>query len=89
MIQGKIIGEVWATKKFDHLQGKKMVLVAQRAKTGFSGRVIVAMDNMDAREGDEVVVSFGSGARNVFAPGSRTVLIDAAVSQIIDRRPIM
>lgn len=89
MIQGQVIGEVWATKKMEHLQGQKLILVAQREKAGFAGRVIVAMDSMDAREGDEVVVSFGSGARNVFMPGSRTILVDAAISQIIDRRPVI
>lgn len=89
MIQGKVIGAVWATKKMAHLEGRKLLLVAQRGKTGLCGRVIVAMDKLDAMEGDEVIVSFGSGARNVFEPGSRAILVDAAISQIIDRRPVM
>ncbi len=89
MIQGRVIGEVWATKKLAHLKNQKLVLVAQRGENGFSGRVIVAMDRLDAKNGDEVVVSFGSGARNVFVPGSRTILVDAAISQIIDRRPVI
>jgi microcompartment protein CcmK/EutM len=49
-----------------------------------TGRVIVAMDLLDAGRGDEVVVAFGSGARNAEVPGSRDVLVDASVVQIID-----
>ena len=89
MIQGKVIGEIWATKKTHHLAGKKLVLVVQRDVNGPGGRVIVAVDNLDARVGDEVTVSFGSGARLVFGPDDRTLLADAAISQIIDRRPVM
>ena len=89
MIQGQVIGEVWATKKVEHLEGAKLLLVAQRDSSGaFNGRVIVARDVLDAKVGDEVVVSFGSGARNVLKPGSRDVLVDAAISQIIDKRPL-
>ena len=89
MIRGKIIGEVWATKKTPDIEGKKLVLVSQLSvfQDGSRqpvGRVIVATDNLDASTGQEVVVAFGSGARNSIEPLSRTVLSDAAVVQIID-----
>jgi microcompartment protein CcmK/EutM len=92
VIRGQIIGEVWATRKAPGLTGRKLVLVAAQGAGRSTGRVVVAIDTLDARAGDEVLVSFGSGARNVLwtagEPGSgpdhRGVLADAAVSLIID-----
>lgn len=89
MIRGKIIGEVWATKKTPDMAGKKLVLVSQLLVTPdgrrrHTGRIVVATDNLDASCGQEVVVAFGSGARNSVEPGSRLVLTDAAVVQVID-----
>ena len=86
MIRGPVIGEVWTTRKAPGLSGRKLVLVAVRAQAELTGRVVVAIDAQDARVGDEVTVSFGSGARNVLQPGpdNRGVLCDAAVSVIID-----
>ena len=88
MIRGEVIGEVWATKKAERLAGRKLLLVAEVVETGAgqrrSGRVVVAGDQLDARVGDRVIVAFGSGARNADTPGSRDVLSDAAVVQVID-----
>ena len=89
MIRGVVIGEVWATKMAARLSGMKLVLVAEVGCGGGdrpTGRVVVATDRLDARAGDPVVVSFGSGARNAVAPGSRDVLVDACVVQVIDGR---
>jgi microcompartment protein CcmK/EutM len=46
----------------------------------------VAIDTLDARAGDDVTVAFGSGARNVLAPGvdNRALLCDAAVAAIVE-----
>lgn len=86
MIRGPVIGEVWTTRKAPGLSGRKLVLVAVRAEAELTGRVVVAIDTLDAHAGEEVTVSFGSGARNVLAPGpdNRDVLCDAAVSVIVD-----
>jgi len=86
MIRGPVIGEVWTTRKAPGLSGRKLVLVAVRADSQLTGRVVVAIDTLDARTGEEVTVSFGSGARNVIAPGpdNREVLADAAVSVLVD-----
>ena len=48
--------------------------------------LVVAADTLDAREGQEVLVAFGSGARNVLQPGpdNRHLLCDAAVALLID-----
>ena len=88
MIRGEVIGEVWATKKAEKLAGQKLLLVAEVADPGRrrTGRVVVATDLLDACAGDMVVVAFGSGARNAVEPGSRDVLVDAAVVQVIESR---
>ena len=86
MIRGEVVGEVWATRKAPGLDGRKLLLVAVRERDGLSDRVVVAIDTLDARRGDDVTVSFGSGARHVITPGpeNRGVLCDAAVSTVID-----
>jgi len=85
VIEGVVIGRVWATKKSPGLGSRKLLLVAETGPSGVpTNRVVVAMDVLDAGPGDRVVVSFGSGARNALAPGSRSVLADAAVVQVIE-----
>ncbi|HSZ82220.1 MAG TPA: EutN/CcmL family microcompartment protein [Polyangia bacterium] len=87
MIRGTIIGTVWATRQAPGLAGRKLVLVAARDADGrASGRVVVAVDTLDAGAGDDVTVAFGSGARNVLAPGpnNRELLCDAAVAAIVE-----
>jgi microcompartment protein CcmK/EutM len=88
MIRGKVIGEVWATRRAPRLAARKLLLIAEHDVSAegvrTTGRVVVAVDELDARLGDLVIVSFGSGARNAVVPGSRDVLVDAAVVQVID-----
>ena len=89
MIRGTIIGTVWATRQAAGLAGRKLVLVAARDADGrASGRVVVAVDTLDAGAGDDVTVAFGSGARNVVAvapgPNNRDLLCDAAVAAIVE-----
>jgi len=88
MIRGRVVGEVWATRKAPRLEGMKLLLVAEMTNDGdrvsATGRVVVACDTLDANVGDNVAVALGSGARNAISPGSRDVLADAAVVQIID-----
>ncbi len=89
MILGRVIGEVWATKKNPRIEGRKALLVAVLAqneeKRTPTGEVVVAFDNIGARIGNTVTVTWGSGARAVFAaPDNRWVLADAAVARIVD-----
>ena len=88
MIRGRVIGEVWATKMVDSLLDKKILLVAQADSSGgYSGRVVVAFDLIDAGIGDDVLVSFGSGARNAIKPGASSnyeVLTDCMITQVND-----
>jgi len=88
VLKGRIIGEVWATKKCEALAPYRLKLVAETDSEGRStGRVLVAMDTMDAERGRAVLITFGSGARNVLRPGAwenRDLLCDCAISQVIE-----
>jgi ethanolamine utilization protein EutN len=87
MIHGTVVGQVWATRKAGGLDGQKLLLVAARDADGRpSGRLVVAVDVLDARAGEEVTVAFGSGARNVLRPDApnRDLLCDAAVATIVE-----
>ncbi len=88
MRRGQILGEVWATRKADGLLGRQFKLVAlyEGAADCLTGTVVVALDTLDARAGQDVLVAFGSGARNVLAQGgdNRGILCDAAIALLID-----
>jgi len=87
MIRGTVLGQVWATRRARGLEGQKLVLVAACDAAGAAtGRVVVAIDTLDARGGEDVTVAFGSGARNVLRPGAdnRDLLCDAAVAAIVE-----
>jgi len=86
MLKGRVIGEVWATRKILQLESEKMILIAEIKPDGtLSDNIIVALDSLDARKGDTVAVSFGSGARNTKTVGNnRHIAVDAAVSMIIE-----
>jgi ethanolamine utilization protein EutN len=87
MIRGTVLGQVWATRRAAGLDGRKLLLVAARDAEGRpTGRVVVAIDTLEAGDGDDVTVAFGSGARNVLRPGpdNRELLCDAAVATIVE-----
>jgi microcompartment protein CcmK/EutM len=82
VIRGRVIGEVWATRKAQGLAGRRLVLVAVTGQD----RVMVAVDTLDSRSGEDVMVAVGSGARNVLqaGPDNRALLCDCAISLIVD-----
>jgi microcompartment protein CcmK/EutM len=88
VIRGVVIGEVWATKKVAGVSHQALKLVAVSDAQGRApSRVVVAFDILDAPLGEAVMVSFGSGARNVLRPGAkenRDLICDCAISQVID-----
>ena len=82
MHRGRILGELWGARRVAGLDGRKLVLVSD----GVADRVVVAVDTLDARAGQQVLVAFGSGARNVLRPGpdNRDLVCDAAVALLVD-----
>lgn len=79
-----VIGNVWATKKEDSLNGSKLMVVIQTGKygDGETGESFVAADVVGAGIGERVLVVNGSTARK--ALGGDHVPIDAAIVGIID-----
>lgn len=101
MKRGLVVGEIWATRKAPGLAGRQLKLVLeypdspeppqgrwsppQVAALGMAP-LVVAVDTLDVRSGQEVLLAYGSGARNVLVPGpdNRHELCDAAVAMLIE-----
>ncbi|HNG00023.1 MAG TPA: EutN/CcmL family microcompartment protein [Pseudomonadota bacterium] len=90
MKRGVLIGEVWATRKAAGLASKSLKLVLESPSLSEPGAlyapITVAIDTLDGKLGQPVLVAYGSGARNVMAKGAsnRAVLADAAVAVLLD-----
>lgn len=98
MKPGRVVGEVWASRRVAGLAGHSLKLVAagheggeERSDDSSSSALrwaglSVATDTLDARIGQRVLVAFGSGARNVLVtgPDNRHLLCDAAIALIVD-----
>ena len=87
MIRGTVVGQVWGARKARGLDGQTLLLVAALDADGkHTGRLVVAIDTLYARVGEDVTVAFGSGARNVLRPGpeNRDLLCDAAIAAIVE-----
>jgi len=87
MIIAKVLGTVIATIKDPGFEGKKLVVVhAHVLKEGQlvpGNTMLIANDDLGAREGDFVAVSQGSSAR--MAPSMKNTATDAVVIALIDR----
>jgi ethanolamine utilization protein EutN len=84
MIIGTVIGNVWATKKMDSLNGLKLMIVQRtRLAPDASGDSFVAVDCAGAGVGEQVLVVTGSSARRALRSSSMPV--DAAIVGILDK----
>lgn len=84
MIIGRVIGELVATRKHASHEGRKVLLVQPLALEGQDrGEAVVALDWVDAGEGDKVLVVMEgwSAMTSVERPESP---IDMAVVAVID-----
>ena len=81
MIVGKVVGSVVATRKNENLTGNKFLIVQPYKNMAGDGR-IVAIDNVGAGIGEDVLVATGSAAR--IGCGVDTSPVDAAIVGIID-----
>ena len=83
MFIGVVIGNVWATKKDDQLNGMKLMVVQRiDPADGKRHESIVAADRVGAGIGENVLITVGSSARlalpNIDEP------VDAVIVGIID-----
>jgi ethanolamine utilization protein EutN len=89
VILGRVIGEVWATRRDVRLARAKLLVVRPHAiyEPGSGpvsgGRHLIATDEVHAGVGDEVIVCLGAPAR--WSAGGNDTPVDAAVLGVVDR----
>ncbi|MGG5461110.1 EutN/CcmL family microcompartment protein [Clostridium sp. B9] len=80
---GKVVGNVWATRKDEKLNGQKFLVVKLlKSKDELREGFFVAADNAGAGIGDTVLITKGGAARQSI--GNREIPIDAAIVGIVD-----
>jgi ethanolamine utilization protein EutN len=89
MYLGKVIGSVVSTKKDESMRGRKLLLLrpmlvdpVDPSKFKPGANTIVAVDTLGAGEGELVMFSQGSSARQ--AEGLKQLPVDAAIVGLID-----
>ena len=83
MILAKIVGTVGATRKDERLVSSKLLLARPIDPGGTEiGWYLVAIDTVDAGEGETVLIVSGSSAR--MADGLKDCPVDAAIVGIVD-----
>jgi ethanolamine utilization protein EutN len=85
MILGRVVGEVWATRKHEGLEGQKLLIIEPYLWYAPAHEVghLVAVDPVGAGVGEDVVVCMGHPARR--ALGTTSMPIEAAVCAIVDK----
>lgn len=83
MQMGKVIGNVWATRKEEGLEGLKLLIIQPiDSKNNPIRNQIVAADRIGAGVGDHVLVTSGGSSR--FIMRENPIPIDAVIVGIID-----
>jgi ethanolamine utilization protein EutN len=83
MIIGEVVGNVWATRKDEKLNGLKLLIVKPiKLYENENSSSIIAVDNVGAGVGDQVLVVSGSSAR--VSVGGNDIPVDAVIVGIID-----
>jgi len=84
---GKVVGELWATRKVSDLDGKRLLVVEaldeRRDPAASMVTPVVAADPVGAGIGEHVLVAFGKSAR-VACGGDGDYAYEAAVVGIVD-----
>ncbi len=85
MILGRVVGEIWATRRDARLGGAKLLVIRPHGiyEPAFDGRHLVATDDVHAGVGDQVIVCLGAPARA--SAGGNDTPVDAAVLGVVDR----
>jgi ethanolamine utilization protein EutN len=85
MILGRVVGQVWATRKDARLERAKLLLIRPHGiyEPAFETRHLVATDDVDAGVGDDVVICLGQPAR--WSAGGENMPVDASVLGVVER----
>ena len=84
MILGRVVGQVWATRKNPRLKGLKLLLVRPHCWYEPDHEVdhVVCTDQVGAEVGQDVVVCLGLPGRQVL--GDSRYPIEASIAAIVD-----
>ncbi|MBB6715848.1 EutN/CcmL family microcompartment protein [Clostridium gasigenes] len=83
MVIGKVVGNIWSTRKDEKLNGIKFMVVKPLDENfDEKGEVFVAADNVGAGIGDTVLVTTGSAAR--ISIEYKEIPVDAVIVGIVD-----
>jgi ethanolamine utilization protein EutN len=84
MLIGQVVGNVWATRKEEGLNGLKLMVVRPvDPVTKAQGECLVAADQVGAGIGELVLVTTGSSARQ--SRQTDHIPVDASIVGIIDQ----
>lgn len=88
MFLGKVVGTVWATRKDERISSLKLLIVRPYGwyRPAHDADHVVAIDNLDAGVGDDVVVCFGAPAR--WSLGRLNLPVEASVAAVVDRTEV-
>ena len=88
MFLGRVVGEVWATRKADDLAGKRLLVVealdVRREPGAPKVTPVVCADPLGAGIGEHVVVAFGKAARVATLGTDGDFAFEAAIVGIVD-----
>jgi ethanolamine utilization protein EutN len=85
VILGRVVGQVWATRRDPRLARARLLVIRPHGvyEPSFGSGHLVAVDDVDAGVGDDVVVCLGAPARA--SAGGDDMPVDAAVLGVVDR----
>lgn len=87
MFLGRVVGQVWATRKLPDLEGRRLLVIEtldERSEPGLPKiGPVVAADPVGADVGEHVIVAFGKAAR-VACGGDGDYAFEAAIVGIVD-----
>jgi len=84
MILGRVIGQVWATRKCKRLEGTKLLIVQPLCwhLPDHESDQLIAVDPVGAEVGQDVIVCMGLPAR--WAMGDTRYPVEASIAAIVD-----
>jgi len=87
MFLGRVVGQVWATKKAADLAGKRFLVIEpldeRRDPAAPKVGPVVAVDPLGADLGEHVIVAFGKAAR-IACGGDGDYSFEAAIVGLVD-----
>ena len=88
MFLGRVVGEVWATRKVDDLRGLRLLVVEALDERRDPGAPkvtpVIAADPLGAGVGEHVLVAFGKAARVATLGNDGDFAFEAAIVGIVD-----